>query len=228
MGCPFVSLPGSMSDKLLTLVLFFPGFLFSLSFHEAAHAWVASKLGDPTAKMLGRVSLNPVVHMDPIGTLVLPILGILSGGLIIGWGKPVPVDYRHFKNWKRDGLLVAGAGPLSNLILGVVFAIIIRVLLNVHPEWNSPEMGQKGFLLMTGLIQVFYLNLALAFFNLIPIHPLDGGKILYGILPQPLADRVDYFLLRYGFMVLLALFVTGIYRVLVGVPVSFVAHLLLS
>ncbi|EKD41484.1 MAG: Peptidase M50 [uncultured bacterium] len=216
------------TSKIIDFVLFFPGFLFSLSFHEAAHGWVASKLGDQTAKSMGRVTLNPIPHMDPIGTLLLPIFGFFMGGFLIGWGVPVPVDYRNLKQWKRDGMLVALAGPVSNLILAVIIAMILHGLAAFRPDIFSPEVNYNGFTVVSAVVQVFYLNLALAFFNLIPIHPLDGGKILYGMLPRPFADQFDAFVTRYGMILLLILFVTGFYRVLVGVPVSMVARLLLN
>lgn len=212
---------------LIDFILFFPGFLFSLSFHESAHGLIASRLGDNTARRLGRVTLNPIPHMDPIGTLLLPILGFFWGGMLIGWGVPVPVDYRNLKNFKRDGLMIALAGPVSNLILAVMLAILIHSLAFLNPGWLNPHLSYNGYTLLGALIKIFYLNLALTFFNLIPIHPLDGGKVLYGLLPHPYADRLDAFLSRYGFMLLLMLFVTGIYRILVWYPVSTVAGWLL-
>ncbi|MBI2340660.1 MAG: site-2 protease family protein [Deltaproteobacteria bacterium] len=216
-----------LSAKVINFLLFFPGFLFSLAFHESAHGLVANRLGDPTAKRLGRVTLNPFPHMDPVGTLLLPIFGYFMGGFIIGWGIPVPVDYRNLKNWKRDGFYVAIAGPISNLILALILAGIIHGVALAKPGWLNPDLNFNGFTILGALVQVFYLNLALAFFNLVPIHPLDGGKVLYGILPQPYANRFDAFAGRYGFMILLLLFFTGAFRILVWYPVQFVAGLLL-
>lgn len=214
-------------QKIINFVLFFPGFLFSLSFHESAHGWMANKLGDSTAKSLGRVTLNPWPHMDPIGTVLLPIMGYFLGGFIIGWGVPVPVDYRNFKNWKRDGLYVALAGPVSNLILAVLIALFIHLVSFIEPSWTNPSLNYNGFTILTAVVQIFFLNLALAFFNLIPIHPLDGGKIMYGLLPQPYANKFDLFLARYGFMILLTLYFTGFYRVLVFYPARVIAGWLL-
>ena len=147
---------------------------------------------------MGRVTLNPLPHMDPVGTLLLPIFGYFMGGFIIGWGVPVPVDYRNLKNWKRDGFFVAAAGPISNMILALVLAGIIHGIALLKPGWLHPDLSYNGFTILGALVQIFYLNLALAFFNLIPIHPLDGGKVLYGILPQPFADRFDALVGRYG------------------------------
>ncbi len=184
-------------------------------------------MGDGTAKRLGRVTLNPMAHMDPIGTVLLPILGFFMGGFLIGWGIPVPVDYRNLKHWKRDGLYIAGAGPLSNLILAFILAGVLHGLAYVKPHWMNPAMDYNGFTIVGGILQTFYLNLALAFFNLIPIHPLDGGKILYGLLPKHLAEPFDQFVSRYGTIMLLLLFITGFYKVIVGVPINWFANLLL-
>lgn len=215
------------TEKIIAFVLFFPGFLFSLSFHEAAHAFVASKLGDPTARNRGRVTLNPLAHMDPVGTLLLPIMGFFMGGLILGWGVPVPVDYRNLKNWKTDGMFIASAGPISNLVLAVIFAVVIHFVVVFQPTWVAPQLNYNGYTILMAIVQVLYLNLALAFFNLIPIHPLDGGKILYGLLPRPFADQFDSFVGRYGFILLLVLLFSGVYRVIVGYPVEWVAKILL-
>ena len=176
---------------------------------------------------MGRVTLNPLPHMDPVGTLLLPIFGYFMGGFIIGWGVQVPVDYRNLKNWKRDGFFVAAAGPISNMILALVLAGIIHGIALLKPGWLHPDLSYNGFTILGALVQIFYLNLALAFFNLIPIHPLDGGKVLYGILPQPFADRFDALVGRYGFMLLLLLFFSGAFKFLVWYPVQMVAGWLL-
>ncbi len=214
--------------KLIEFIIFFPGFLFSLAWHESAHALIAFKKGDNTAKRLGRITLNPLPHMDPIGTLLLPIVGFFTGGFLIGWGVPVPVDYRNLKEVKRDSLYIALAGPVSNLILATLIALLIHALAYFYPSWMSPETDFNGFTLLTGIVQIFYLNLALAFFNLIPIHPLDGGKVLYGLLPYPYSEKVDRFLTQYGFILLMLLFISGIYRYIVGIPVTILGRWLLS
>ena len=214
------------TSKLISFILFFPGFLFSLSFHEAAHGWVASKFGDNTAKAMGRVTLNPLPHIDILGTVVLPALGFFIGGFIIGWGKPVPVDYRNLKNWKKDGLFIAAAGPLSNFLLALILAGVLHVIAFFKPEWMLP-LNYNGFTIIGAIVQIFYLNLALLFFNLIPIHPLDGGKVMFGLLPQPWASKFDAFVGQYGTLILLMLFFTGFYRILVGVPLQMVARILL-
>jgi Zn-dependent protease len=215
------------NEKILAFVLFFPGFLFSLSFHEAAHGWMASKFGDFTAQKMGRVTLNPLPHMDPIGTLLLPIMGFFMGGIILGWGIPVPVDYRNLKSWKRDGMFIAAAGPISNMILALVFAAIIHLIGAFYPQWLDPEANYNGYTILMALVQVFYLNIILALFNLIPVNPLDGGKIIYGFLPRPFADQFDSFMSRYGFTILLVLLFSGVYKFIIGYPLEFIAKLLL-
>src|SRR3954469_23779114 len=134
----------------------------SLTIHEAAHAWTADRLGDPTARLLGRVSLNPIVHIDPIGTVILPLLAAVSNLPIIGWAKPVPVNMRQLRDPRRDFMLVAAAGPASNILMAVCGAVLARWL-------AVPSFGQSP------VLQFVEINIMLAVFNLVPIPPLDGG-----------------------------------------------------
>ncbi|HUE88854.1 MAG TPA: site-2 protease family protein [Vicinamibacterales bacterium] len=173
----------------------------SLSFHEAAHAWTANKLGDPTARMLGRLSLNPAVHVDVIGTLVFPLVAMLSGFPLIGWAKPVPVDMRNLQHPRRDFAIVAAAGPISNLILAAVGAVVFML-------WDADAATPANELLATGLIRFVLLNVLLAVFNMLPIPPLDGGNVLMGILPEPMAVLVDK-LRPWGFVLLYVLMLSG-------------------
>jgi Zn-dependent protease len=172
-----------------------------LTFHEAAHAWTANKLGDPTARVLGRLSLNPVVHIDPIGTIVFPLVALATGVPLIGWAKPVPVDMRNLPHPRRDFAVVALAGPVSNLILAAAGAAIF----NTMPH---PGAGPSADLIARAVILFVVVNVLLAVFNMIPIPPLDGGNVLMGILPEPLAVTIDK-LRPWGFLLLYLLMLSG-------------------
>jgi len=170
---------------LLEGLLFYLCFIPLLTFHEFAHAWTASKCGDDTAKDLGRVSLNPIVHMEVIGTVVLPWLGILlsigGSGLasfIVGWGKPVPVDLSNLRNPRRDDSLIAAAGPAMNILLAVLCMGIVRIGLMM----KSYGLHDSGEIIMMLGAKLVFVNLLLAFFNLLPIPPLDGSHIVWNAL----------------------------------------------
>jgi Zn-dependent protease len=174
--------------------------LASLTFHEAAHAWSADRLGDSTARLLGRVSLNPAVHVDPIGTIVFPLIAMITGLPLIGWAKPVPVNPANLReHWKRKFMLIAAAGPASNLVLAGAAAIVVRLM---------------GFEAAAGpVFQVFLLlvviNVLLAVFNMVPIPPLDGGNVLAGVLQGRAAELFDQ-LRPWGFLILYGLLLSGI------------------
>jgi Zn-dependent protease len=203
----------------LTVVISFGVLLLSLTIHEAAHALTADRLGDPTARSLGRVSLNPIVHIDLLGTIVLPILAIVSHLPIIGWAKPVPVSLRNLRHPERDFAIIAAAGPISNLLQAIVAALILRV---VAPS----DLYVSESLLPSVLFLAIQVNLLLAFFNLIPIPPLDGGNVLMGLLPTRLA--ISYAQLRqYGFLILYALMLTGVASALIMPPTNFMLRILL-
>ena len=178
----------------------------SLTFHEAAHAWAADRLGDPTARLLGRLSLNPAVHVDPIGTIAFPLVAMVTGVPLIGWAKPVPVDPRHLKRPRRDFAIIAAAGPASNLVLAAVAAGIFALLPHAAPG------DIAGRAVMAAPRQIFlmlvYINVLLAVFNMIPIPPLDGGNVVGGLLPPAFARQFNA-IRPYGFMVLYALMLTG-------------------
>ena len=167
--------------------------IFSITIHEFAHAYVANKLGDPTAKALGRVTLNPLAHMDPIGTLLLIFVGF-------GWVKPVPFDVTFLKNPKRDSALIAFAGPLSNFILALIIALVLNV-------FNLPNVFGLN-LIKPVLGYTAYFCFILGFFNLIPIYPLDGFRVVYGLLPKNLAFQWLQ-MERYGIYLLLILVISG-------------------
>ncbi len=184
----------------MTILIWLLAFAVAITIHEASHAWMADRLGDPTPRLAGRLSLNPLVHYDPLGTTLLLILVVLrSLGIPVipfGWAKPVVFDPYNLANPKRDAALISLAGPLSNLTLAVILSFILRLTTN-------------PFSALTVFSGIFYpfiiLNVALAVFNLIPVHPLDGGKILVGLLPKEYSYSVDRFLNRYGMILLLFL-----------------------
>ncbi len=196
--------------------------LFSLTVHESAHAWTADRLGDPTARLLGRVSLNPLVHIDPIGTVLFPLIAAFSHVPLIGWAKPVPVSIRQLSNPRRDYMLVAAAGPASNLALAVIAAIVLRLVSVTPVTLGEPNVSAP---IATLLVQLRQINVLLAVFNMIPIPPLDGGNVLAGLLPRPLA--VPFASLRpYGFLLLYFLMYTGMLTMLVAPPYRVINALL--
>ena len=198
--------------------------LVSLSVHEAAHAWTADRLGDPTARMLGRVSLNPIVHIDPIGTILLPALAAFSRLPIIGWAKPVPVNIGQLRNPRRDFMLVAAAGPISNLLQALVAAVGLRVLFPVA----AVSTGSDAMLSIVGnvLYLAININVLLAVFNLIPVPPLDGGNVLAGLLPDGPASL--FMRMRpYGVLILYGLMFTGALSAMIQPPANFLLGLLI-
>ena len=191
--------------------------LFSLTVHESAHAWTADRLGDPTARLLGRVSLNPIVHIDPIGTIVFPLIALASHVPLIGWAKPVPVNSSRLRHRRRDFVLVAAAGPASNLVMAFGAATVLAVLPVSPVVLGEPNVSVPLASLLNSAIQ---LNLLLAVFNMIPIPPLDGGNVLAGLLPLQLARQFDR-VRPYGVLLIYALILTDGYYYLVITPYRF-------
>jgi Zn-dependent protease len=184
-------------DGVAGMLLLIPPILFALTVHEFSHAYVASRMGDPTARLLGRLTLNPLAHLDPIGTILLLIAGF-------GWAKPVPVDARYLAHPRRDMMWIALAGPASNVILAALFGTLLRAV-----DGNAYLSGTiMGAALVDMVRYSVYLNLMLAVFNLIPIFPLDGSRILTGLLPAPAAERYRA-LEPIGPMLLLGLILIG-------------------
>jgi Zn-dependent protease len=192
--------------------------LFSLTVHETAHAWTADRLGDPTARLLGRVSLNPMVHADLVGTVLFPLIALLGNVPLIGWAKPVPVNVARLRRGRRDYVLVAAAGPASNLAIAFVATVALG-LLTVRPQTlDGPTISVP---IATLLNRAMIVNVLLAVFNMIPIPPLDGGNVLSGLLPREPARAFDR-LRPYGFVLLYALMLTGGFNRVVVPPAEFV------
>lgn len=190
----------------------------SLSIHEAAHAWAADRLGDPTARLLGRLTINPVAHIDPIGTLLLPAIGMLTGFPLIGWAKPVPVNLHQLAHPRRDFMLVAAAGPASNVLQALVLAAAFRLL---YP--GGVAEGTGAVVLLLGVL----LNISLALFNLVPVPPLDGGNMLAGLLPERMAQSMDR-IRPFGILIVYALLLSGLLSVLVFNPARAITRILLT
>lgn len=215
--------------KIGEFLLFIVPLLFSISFHEAAHAYLADKKGDSTARALGRVTLNPIPHLDLLGTIILPTLMFFYGGFLFGWAKPVPVNPMNLKDRKKDNLLISLAGPVSNLILAVAFMIGIKLvtLFNADAVY-SYYRGVAGALdhPLVSLLDIgVRLNITLAVFNLIPLPPLDGSHILEGLLP----DKYDALMDKYrqmSFFIFVVLLFTGILKV-ISYPIGIIYFLLI-
>jgi Zn-dependent protease len=195
-------------------------FLFAISIHESAHAWMANRCGDPTARMLGRISLNPIRHIDPFGTILLPAIGLIAGGAVFGWAKPTPVDPRNFRNPMRDDILTSVAGPVSNFLIVAAAMVLMagialispfgRMLVQGQAAWHRvPALaeGSNSMLIPATefLYEVIFINVILAVFNLIPVPPLDGSHVLRHFLPDPVRQIYD----RMGWYALIALVVFG-------------------
>lgn len=177
--------------------------IFAITLHEVAHGWVARYLGDPTAARLGRLTLNPLKHVDPIGTVVLPGVLLAIGGFIMGWAKPVPVDYRNLRNPRRDMAIVAVAGPLSNLAMAIAWGLVYKFAAETGAQegtwYGVMQMGRAGIII----------NISLMVLNLLPLPPLDGGRVLTGLLPARAAYQFAQ-IEPYGFIILILLIVTKV------------------
>jgi Zn-dependent protease len=192
--------------------------LFAITLHEVAHGWVASKFGDQTARLQGRLSLNPIHHIDLVGTIIVPAIMLMFSNFIFGWAKPVPVDSRNLRNPKVDGSLVALAGPVANLLMAIIWAGIAKIgfLLLPMESWFSVPliyMGQAGIMI----------NIVLGVLNCLPIPPLDGARVLYNVLP----GRAAWYFYRmepYGFFVLLLLMFSGLLSYIIAPPIFLIIH----
>lgn len=195
--------------------------LFAITVHEAAHGYAARRLGDRTAQMLGRLTLNPIKHIDPVGTLLVPMLLLMSGaGFIFGWAKPVPVSPRNFKNPGKDMAIVAAAGPASNLVMALFWAVIMRLV--AGPLSGIGNLAEPIFLMAQfGLV----INALLAVLNMLPIPPLDGGRVAVGLLP-PKASMGLAKVEPYGMWILVGLMVSGLLSPILWPAISLVTKLI--
>ena len=193
--------------------------IFAITVHEAAHGYAAKYFGDLTAEKLGRITLNPIKHIDPVGTILLPAITLMLGGILFGWAKPVPVNFSNLRNPKKDMLWVAAAGPASNFLMAIFWVLILKY------SSSAPE-GAAFFLFEMGKVGIM-INLVLMVLNLLPLPPLDGGRIAVSLLPMDLAvklSRVE----QYGFIILIVLLFTGILGKIIWPAIVFFRQLILG
>ena len=220
-----------VQDYVTKAALYVVPLLLGVVFHEVAHGWVAEKRGDPTARLLGRITLNPFVHIDLIGTVILPVVLIVTGApFLFGWAKPVPVNFDNLRGGRRDMALVAIAGPLTNLFLAVVSAMVYHLVLHsLRAGWIPPEGGLvrivEPVFLMARISVTF--NLVLMVINLLPIPPLDGGRVAVGLLPRGLSAGLGR-LENLGMLIVLVLIMTGAWGYIVNPVLSLLLKLFLK
>ncbi len=207
-------------QEILSILIRYLVLLFSLSVHESAHAWAALQQGDDTALREGRISLNPIVHIDPIGTVLFPLMGLFMGGVFFGWAKPTPVQPRNFRDFRWGQISTSGAGPVSNFLLALLFTLLYGLAVRVVAPDNPLVL-----ISWTGI----WVNVLLGVFNLLPVPPLDGSWIASWGLPRKWGDLYDKYMEPYGFLILIGLFITGalgfIVRVIVWPVVFFLRDL---
>ena len=220
------------AELIPQLLIYMIVLLFAISAHEAAHAWMSNRFGDDTARLLGRITLNPVAHIDPIGTLLIPIVGFVLGNIggpvsripLIGWGKPTPVNPLRWRRKDLANVMVSAAGILANLIIAICAFIILKVMLMTGGFASVPESLREPLFL---LLEFFLtMNVSLAIFNLLPFPPLDGSKILETFLPasaQPLLQMMEQF----GFIILMVLIYIGFFNAIMQPVMYFINYLLL-
>ena len=223
-------------DIFTILILLFV-ILFAITVHEAAHGWAAFKLGDPTAQLMGRVTINPIAHIDPIGTILLPVILVIMGAPPFGWAKPVPVNPLNLRNPKKDNLIISAAGPVSNFMVAFAAMVTLLILKGLAPRIDyflrahlfSRASLASGFHPLEGLALILFyavvLNVFLAVFNLIPIPPLDGSGILLGLISEEAAQMVER-IRPFGFIIILLLFYLRILDLIFS-PIQYVILMIL-
>lgn len=212
----------NIQEIVRQLVLITPGFLLAITVHEYSHGYVALRLGDPTAKLAGRLTFNPIAHLDPIGTLALVLTQM------IGWAKPVPVDPRYLRNPRQDMIWISLGGPAANLVAAIALTVLFHTVISI---FDGRPATQLTAYFVQPLVKILYygirINVVLAIFNLIPIPPLDGSSILAGLLPRDLANQYEK-LQPYGFMLLLLFIFTGAVNYIIMPPFTFMMKLLVG
>lgn len=201
-----------MLRSFQTLLIWAIPVLFAVTVHEVAHGWVANKLGDKTALMMGRITLNPLKHIDLVGTILVPMIFILIGGFVFGWAKPVPVNWHNLKNPRRDMALVALAGPGANLLMAIFWAAVAKIFM----EFTQAGFSNGKVLAYMGVAGVS-INVMLMILNLIPIPPLDGSRVASSLMSRDMALKYDT-IERYGFIILIVLMFTGALAYILKAP----------
>ncbi|HJR09629.1 MAG TPA: site-2 protease family protein [Pyrinomonadaceae bacterium] len=215
-------------------ILYMVALIFSLSLHEAMHAWMSNRFGDDLAHSQGRVSLSPVTHVDPIGTLLFPAIAFFTGAPLLGWARPTPVNPLRWRDKRVANFWVSIAGILGNLTIALVVAIVIRILFHTgqlipHPQFYTiiaADPDSSTMEAIVALLRVFFvMNIGLAVFNLFPIPPLDGSKILASILPESFGSAIES-IEQYGFIILIIALVTGAFRAIFSVVIPLAWNIL--